>query len=56
MKKLTIVALLALISFSTVTAQDVSFGVTTGFHNLSIRAKVGDVSASSGENSIGKIF
>ena len=52
MKKLTFVALLALFSFSTAAAQDVSFGATTGFHNLSIRAKVGSVSASSGESGI----
>lgn len=52
MKKLTLVALLALFCLSTVAAQDVSFGVTTGYHNLSIRAKIGGVSASSGESGV----
>ena len=52
MKKLAFIALLAIFSLSTVSAQDVSFGVTTGYHNLSIRAKLEGVTASNGESGV----
>ena len=52
MKNLCLVAFLAVFSLVGVQAQDTSFGVTTGFHNLTVRASANGASASSGESGI----
>lgn len=52
MKKLCLVAIIAIFSFTSVKAQGARFGSTIGYHNLSIKASASGVSASSGESGI----
>ncbi len=52
MKKVCLVAIMAIFSLSNLNAQGASFGVTTGYHNLTIRASAGGASVSSGESGI----
>ncbi len=52
MKKLCLVAVMAIFSLTSLNAQGTSFGVTTGYHNLTVRASAGGASASSGESGI----
>ncbi len=52
MKKLCIVAVLAIFCFTSVNAQKTNFGVTAGYHNLSVKASVSGTSSSAGESGI----
>ena len=52
MNKLSIVAVLAIFSFISMNAQEANFGVTAGYHNLSVKASASGTSASAGESGI----
>jgi opacity protein-like surface antigen len=52
MKKVCLVAVIVIFSIVSINAQGANFGVTAGYHSLSVKASVSGASASSGESGV----